>query len=488
MNAAMSSMMPILQSLLQLGPEVDEIQAAPQAAPMMQQNNNQEAGLLTNFNSGTDSIAEALLGAPTTGGNTGALAKAKMAYDDTQSSRLPGMAGGIEGIVDMFRAGGKREALGNEMQTMADAQAAEAARLEAKTDAEKMSKAQAEEEIKRKRATVVMQMAVQSGMPEEQAMTLGDLAYGSEETAREIYGKLNPEASTFEKEANFINSQGGNLTPQEMEERFKRTGQNNTTIMNPPAPGYQNVPGGQEMIPGGPADVEHRLKLAQLEREEIEREEARANQLAAEQGARFEVAKTTRNKIMDLDESIEQVGRTLGYVGEGTTGLMGHFLSMVPGTDATQLQEFLKTQRGRLAFTELAQMREQSKTGGALGNVSNVELGLLEAAFTSLSTAKPEELQKSLMNVMEKFYSVKYGLENESRFMEETKGMDEGGAVKYMEQEMNRFVNERMAEQVGVTPEGLHRLYENNTKQAYDDFEDHFGYRPRELDILDTRQ
>jgi len=474
MSANMSAMMPILQSLMQLGPKVDEIQAAPQAAPMMQQNNTQRAGLFSGMGGGTDSIAEALL-APTTGGNTGALAKAKMAYDDTQSSRLPGIAGGIEGVVDMFRAGGKREALGEEMQIMSDAQAAEAARLEAKGDAEAASKAQAEEEIKRKRATVVMQIALQAGKSQEEAMAMGDLAYGSEETAREIYSTLNPEASTLEKEANYINTQGGNLTPQEMEERFKRTGQNNTTIMNPLAGYYlrdengnpiRDETGALQIDPGS----KEGLELAMARQEAEEKRKAASKEAG---NMEFQAQRAKTDTLLAMDNALSQVKRTMDYVGEGTTGLLGWALKEIPGSDAAQLSEFLKTQLGGIAFDKLQEMRRSNETGGALGNVSNVELDLLQKSFASLSTNNPEELRKSLIDVMARFEAVKFALEKEDYYQ------SKGYKAADMRREINNHVNKVMATQMKTPDAALEMLNSSDDPDRFQMFEDKYGWSPR---------
>jgi hypothetical protein len=53
-----------------------------------------------------------------------------------------------------------------------------------------------------------------------------------------------------------------------------------------------------------------------------------------------------------------------------------------------------------IAFERLQQMREESPTGGALGNVSNIELGLLQSTLGNLDTTQsPEQLRETLNNV-----------------------------------------------------------------------------------------
>jgi hypothetical protein len=67
-----------------------------------------------------------------------------------------------------------------------------------------------------------------------------------------------------------------------------------------------------------------------------------------------------------------------------TTGFGADALAAVGGTDARTLQGKLNTLKANIAFNELAQMREASKTGGALGSVSDKEAKLLESSLGAL--------------------------------------------------------------------------------------------------------
>lgn len=68
----------------------------------------------------------------------------------------------------------------------------------------------------------------------------------------------------------------------------------------------------------------------------------------------------------------------------GWTAGAGSALAMVPGTDARNFQAELNTLKSNIAFGELAEMRAASKTGGALGAISEKELTLLESALGAL--------------------------------------------------------------------------------------------------------
>lgn len=58
----------------------------------------------------------------------------------------------------------------------------------------------------------------------------------------------------------------------------------------------------------------------------------------------------------------------------------------------------LSTLRANIAFGELTEMRNASKTGGALGQVSNIELGLLESALGALEMSQTAEGFQTQLN------------------------------------------------------------------------------------------
>jgi hypothetical protein len=73
-------------------------------------------------------------------------------------------------------------------------------------------------------------------------------------------------------------------------------------------------------------------------------------------------------------------------------------------TSSTDLEETLNTVKANLGFDRLQQMRNESKTGGALGQVAVKELDRLEAARASLNRAQsPEQLKTNLDNVYEAY-------------------------------------------------------------------------------------
>jgi hypothetical protein len=85
------------------------------------------------------------------------------------------------------------------------------------------------------------------------------------------------------------------------------------------------------------------------------------------------------------------VSKALRMIEENTgilpvAGVMGRFAAeYLPDQESRDLRRTLDTLKASTAFTRLQQMRDASQTGGALGNVSNVELDLLMSAYGSLA-------------------------------------------------------------------------------------------------------
>ena len=59
-------------------------------------------------------------------------------------------------------------------------------------------------------------------------------------------------------------------------------------------------------------------------------------------------------------------------------------LQEIPGAQAKDIKANLKTLFAKISFDRLQRMRSESKTGGALGNVSNHEIGLLQNSLRAL--------------------------------------------------------------------------------------------------------
>ena len=77
--------------------------------------------------------------------------------------------------------------------------------------------------------------------------------------------------------------------------------------------------------------------------------------------------------------------------GEAASGLTGYVLSKISGTDTYDTAAIIRTIKANIGFDRLQQMRNESPTGGALGQVTERELGFLQATIAELSTSQTEE-------------------------------------------------------------------------------------------------
>ena len=135
-----------------------------------------------------------------------------------------------------------------------------------------------------------------------------------------------------------------------------------------------------------------------------------------------EAAEQDRQRIEKLYSDLAGVDNVLSTVAEAkaivqddglvsATGTFYTLASMPFPSDARKLQSKITTLQSTLAFDRLQKMRDESKTGGALGQVSNIELQLLQAALTALDpVVGEEEFIKQLEKVQKHYTNFKKAL------------------------------------------------------------------------------
>lgn len=127
--------------------------------------------------------------------------------------------------------------------------------------------------------------------------------------------------------------------------------------------------GNLEAIPGGPAD----------------------QKIAAKYGS--DVA-TLQSMNSDMDRLATAANELLNHKGLGRiTGVSG-VIPNIPGFAGADAEAKLETLKSQVGFGVLQNMRNASKTGGALGQVSDVENKLLQANLAALAKAQSEEQMK----------------------------------------------------------------------------------------------
>ncbi len=90
------------------------------------------------------------------------------------------------------------------------------------------------------------------------------------------------------------------------------------------------------------------------------------------------------------DRTIAAVDALIPKANAWTTGV-GSLLKNLPATDARAFDAQLKTLTSNIAFNELTQMREASKTGGALGAVSDREIDLLSSTLGAIDSGQDRQ-------------------------------------------------------------------------------------------------
>lgn len=119
------------------------------------------------------------------------------------------------------------------------------------------------------------------------------------------------------------------------------------------------------------------------------------------QVAPAEAHNTLTSATQNLDALAEHAGRILNDPALWRiTGPVGTFPD-VPGSAAADLRASLSTLEAKSAFNVLQSLRDASKTGGALGNVSNFEIDLLKNALAAIKTSQsPRQFRESLQEII----------------------------------------------------------------------------------------
>ena len=129
--------------------------------------------------------------------------------------------------------------------------------------------------------------------------------------------------------------------------------------------------------------------------------------------------------VNKTDNVLGIIDRAINSVGPNTTGWMG-IRRVLPADAARELENDLKTIYANVAFAELNDMRANSPTGGALGNVTERELDLLASTQGSL------DQMQSGKRVKENLEIIRRNLSEIKRLRSEAFAMDDARYRKLM--------------------------------------------------------
>lgn len=108
--------------------------------------------------------------------------------------------------------------------------------------------------------------------------------------------------------------------------------------------------------------------------------------------------------VQDAQNVLSAIDNAEALIGSNTTGFIGQKLGGIGGTEAYDLRAALDTVKASIGFDRLQRMREESKTGGALGQVAVRELELLQATIASLDANQSgPQLRANLQRVRRQY-------------------------------------------------------------------------------------
>lgn len=143
--------------------------------------------------------------------------------------------------------------------------------------------------------------------------------------------------------------------------------------------------------------------------------------------AKIAKAKTALTEFSNNSKFIgDTVDLAIKQASAGGAGV-GSVLGNLPGTQANDLRNTLNTLKANVGFDRLQQMRNNSPTGGALGNVSDTEGKLLQSVQGALEpNQSKEQLTRNLEHV--KTYYNQLVIDQQNAFAETFGASDGGGS------------------------------------------------------------
>jgi len=126
-----------------------------------------------------------------------------------------------------------------------------------------------------------------------------------------------------------------------------------------------------------------------------------------------------------------------------TTGMIGSLLLRMGFTTAVDVNELGETIRSNIGFDRLQRMREESPTGGALGQVAVQELNALQASLGSLKTSQSDDQLIRNLERLEKQYQ-----QSMRRILE-----TEGGSEYFTQNEISEILGTKPSNNQGSQPD-----------------------------------
>ena len=116
------------------------------------------------------------------------------------------------------------------------------------------------------------------------------------------------------------------------------------------------------------------------------------------------ISQKSKDAITQANNVIATIDEIIPGINSLTAGLAGSATRFIPGTPSFDLASKIDTIKANVGFQALQAMRNASPTGGALGQVSEMENRLLQATIASLDPSQsPDQLKANLEKVKTHF-------------------------------------------------------------------------------------
>lgn len=128
------------------------------------------------------------------------------------------------------------------------------------------------------------------------------------------------------------------------------------------------------------------------------------------------------------------------WLPSNVAGFGGKILSNIAGSDAYDFNARLETIKANIGFDKLQAMRDASPTGGALGQVSEMELKQLNASMGNLDIGQsPEQLRENLIAVREQYIRTIRAIEAQRQGYRQMQGG--GGLTQSVQNLINTYAS-----------------------------------------------
>lgn len=141
-------------------------------------------------------------------------------------------------------------------------------------------------------------------------------------------------------------------------------------------------------------DPKDNLEVLKLQTQILDIQDRMSDRQAKQETARKLEDKKTKSLVSGIDSIIEEADKAISIAKTSpvlATGITGAAAARVPGSPGYNLRRRLDTVKANLGFDKLQQMRDQSPTGGALGQVSERELNFLQSTLTAIDPSMGDE-------------------------------------------------------------------------------------------------